>query len=450
MMLDIKTLMILYAITNVISAGAVAIIWNQNKRRYAGISFWLIDMILQAVGSVLIVLRGLAPDLVSIVLANTMIQGGALILLIGLERFTGKKGWQIQNYVLLTVTIAALIYFSRVQLDLTAREIVLAVMTMIITFQCCWLLLRRVAAGMHTFTRLTGIVFACYVVFSFAKIILYIIFPAQTSDFFKSGTVYGLIITGYIILGICLTISLVLMVNRRLLTDVKAQEEKFTKAFHSSPYAITLTKPSDGTIFEVNEGFVSITGYKYAEAIGKTTLGLNLWVREEDRLAVTKELARGRKIQGEEYEFRKKTGEVLTGLFSASLVTINNETCILASIGDITERKRAEHASAERMKELQAFFSLAELTEREGITLEELYREFVEILPKSWQYPEIACARIVIGNNEFHTENFVESAWKQSAPIKVDGSVVGQVEVGYLQEKPNAGEGQFRKKRDCS
>ena len=37
---------------------------------------------------------------------------------------------------------------------------------------------------------------------------------------------------------------------------------------------------------------------------------------------------------------------MLTGLLSSSLVTINNETCILSSIGDITERKKAEEAVA--------------------------------------------------------------------------------------------------------
>ena len=36
MMLDIKTLMMLYLIINVISAGAVAIIWWQNRGRFAG------------------------------------------------------------------------------------------------------------------------------------------------------------------------------------------------------------------------------------------------------------------------------------------------------------------------------------------------------------------------------------------------------------------------------
>jgi diguanylate cyclase (GGDEF)-like protein/PAS domain S-box-containing protein len=346
MMPDIKTLMLLYIIINVISAGAVAVIWGQNRGRFAGIFFWLVDMILQAAGAVLIVLRGLAPDLVSMVLANTMVQAGALIVFIGLERFSGKKGWQIHNYVLLAIFIAIISYYSLVQPDLTAREIALSAMTMILTFQCCWLLLRRVDPGMRQVTRLTGIVFACYAAFSLVRIVLHIIFPRQNNDFFTAGAVDALALTVYIVLSVCLTISLVLMVNRRLLAEVKAQEEKYTTAFRSSPYAITLTRPSDGAIFEVNEGFVNIAGYSYAEIIGKTTLDLHLWVNEEDRLAVVKELAQGRDVHAVEYQFRDKTGEVLTGLFSASLVTINNEICILSSIGDITERKQAEEALA--------------------------------------------------------------------------------------------------------
>jgi len=343
-LLDIKTLMLIYLIINFISAGAVAVIWGQNRGRFAGITFWLVDMLLQAAGATLIVLRGLVPDLASMVLANTMIQAGALIILLGLERFTGKKGWQIHNYILLAVFIVIFTYYALVQPDLNAREIVLSAMAIIITFQCCWLLLRRVDPGMRRITWLTGIVFAGYVVFSFIRILLHIFFPGQTNDFFKAGAVDALAITVYIVLSICLAISLVLMVNRRLLADVKTQEEKFTVAFRSSPYAITLTRPSDGKIFEVNDGFADISGYKWEEVIGKSTIDLHLWVREQDRQDVVKELAQGRDIHGVEYQFRKKTGEELTGLFSANLVTIDNEKCILSSIGDITKRKRAEEA----------------------------------------------------------------------------------------------------------
>jgi len=138
-----------------------------------------------------------------------------------------------------------------------------------------------------------------------------------------------------------------------LLADVKGQEEKFTTAFHSSPYAITLTRPSDGSIFEVNDGFVNITGYQYSEVIGKTTLDLRLWAREEDRLAVVNELMQGREINGAEFQFRKKSGEPVTGLFSAGIIMVNNQKCILSSIGDITGRKQAEDRLSKTLDELQ-------------------------------------------------------------------------------------------------
>jgi len=110
---------------------------------------------------------------------------------------------------------------------------------------------------------------------------------------------------------------------------------------------------------------------------------------------------------------------------------------------DTTERRQAEHDNRERLKELQAFFHLSKLIEKEGLTRNELFQEYVSIFPKSWQYPEIACARMVIGNRQFSSNNFKESAWMQSSPIKVNGSIEGRIEVGYLEERPEEGEGPF-------
>ncbi len=114
-------------------------------------------------------------------------------------------------------------------------------------------------------------------------------------------------------------------------------------------------------------------------------------------------------------------------------------------VRDITERKRIEHQVRERMKELNAFYGLAEIVEREGISLDKLYKELANILPKSWRYPDIACCRIVIGDSEFCTENFKESAWMQSAPVKVYEAAVGKIDVGYLEERPEEDEGPFLK-----
>jgi len=94
-------------------------------------------------------------------------------------------------------------------------------------------------------------------------------------------------------------------------------------------------------------------------------------------------------------------------------------------------------------KELEAFYNLTEITAREGITLNEICRQLADILPRSWKCNDIACARIVLGDGEFRSKNFVESAWKQSAPVKVRGEVFGRLDICYLEERIELDEGPF-------
>ena len=118
---------------------------------------------------------------------------------------------------------------------------------------------------------------------------------------------------------------------------------------------------------------------------------------------------------------------------------------LIGSFSDITDRKKAEQRVKERIKELEILYSLDKIAGKKGFTLDKLYQELVGILPQGCQYPEIACTRIVIGDSEFRTNNFAESAWMQSAPVKVSGTVVGKIEVGYLEEMPKEDEGPFLK-----
>jgi len=93
------------------------------------------------------------------------------------------------------------------------------------------------------------------------------------------------------------------------------------------------------------------------------------------------------------------------------------------------------------MRQVQALYSLAEIIERAGISLNEVYQELADILPKSWQYPEITSARIVIGESEFQTKNFIETEWRQSATVKVNGSKAGRIDIDYVEQKSNQDEG---------
>ncbi len=135
---------------------------------------------------------------------------------------------------------------------------------------------------------------------------------------------------------------------------LRASEEKFSKAFHTSPYAITITRADDGKMIEVNQAFCSITGYGREEALASTTPALDLWADLADREQVVADLAASRPVVAREYRFRMRNGELITALFSAQPLQLDDQLCILSSINDITAHKQAEAALAEseRLKAL--------------------------------------------------------------------------------------------------
>ena len=131
---------------------------------------------------------------------------------------------------------------------------------------------------------------------------------------------------------------------------------------------------------------------------------------------------------------------------TSSFIIKQDSTLRLGTIiRDMTQCKLVEAQEKLRAKEHQAFNGLAELYRGQDIEQDKLLQKFVDNLPTSWQFPEIACASLVLDYKEFHTQNFGESAWKQSAPVEVYGSIVGSLQVGYLEERPVEDEGPFLK-----
>lgn len=122
---------------------------------------------------------------------------------------------------------------------------------------------------------------------------------------------------------------------------LRQSEEKFRLAFHTSPDAINLNRLSDGMYIDINEGFTKLTGYTREDAIGKTSLELNVWNDPEDRDSLVQLLMADGKAENLEARFKRKNGQVGFGLMSASLITINQEKIILSITRDITDRRQA-------------------------------------------------------------------------------------------------------------
>jgi PAS domain S-box-containing protein len=145
--------------------------------------------------------------------------------------------------------------------------------------------------------------------------------------------------------------------RKEQLARATASEERFAKAFESSPLALTITSLKTGRLLEVNETFTRLSGYAREEAVGRTTLELGLWAEPSDREAELAVVAKHGRVRDVEYRFRMKDGRELVGLLSAEQIEIAGEQCALTVIEDVTERKRAEaerDQMLEREKTLRA------------------------------------------------------------------------------------------------
>lgn len=123
---------------------------------------------------------------------------------------------------------------------------------------------------------------------------------------------------------------------------LKDSEEKFFKAFMTSPDSININRVADGMYMDVNEGFLKIMGYTREEVIGKTLVELNIWQNAVDRQKLVKTLHEKNECIGLESNFVAKNGVILHGLMSARIMDISGEKCIISITRDITEKKKEE------------------------------------------------------------------------------------------------------------
>lgn len=130
--------------------------------------------------------------------------------------------------------------------------------------------------------------------------------------------------------------------RKRIFQDLLESEEKFARAFNSSPNSITLSGIDTGELLEANTGFERIFGYSRNEVIGKSTRNLALYANPADRARMIEMLKREGRVKELEIEGRRSNGESMTGLISAETMVVGGKPIMVTTVQDITDRKRAE------------------------------------------------------------------------------------------------------------
>ncbi|PAV49542.1 sensory box protein [Pseudomonas sp. HAR-UPW-AIA-41] len=123
---------------------------------------------------------------------------------------------------------------------------------------------------------------------------------------------------------------------------LKYSEEKFAKAFHASPDAISISERSTGRFLEVNAGFCRLTGYQPEEVLGRTSLELNTWADASQRQLLIDHLQRDGHVHNLELQALSRDGRAMTVEVSAEPISIAGSDCLLLISRDVTAFKQAQ------------------------------------------------------------------------------------------------------------
>jgi|GEM_PF-2882382 len=253
--------------------------------------------------------------------------------------------------------------------------------------------------------------------------------------------------------------KVVLRLGRDISARKRMEEEvrRLATVVRDSNDTITI-QDKEGRITAWNRGAEQMFGYSKQEALQMKIWQLAPPNKAEEQKDFNRRIFAGENVGSFETQRLTKDGRLIDVWLTVTKLVDNagKVNAIAATERDITERKRSAvererllRALSERVKEMKCLNEIARLTERPGMSVDELAQGVVKLLPSAWQYPEITCARIMLDSKESKTENFKETKWRQSAVIKVDNKRFGEITVCYLEERPPAGEGPFlREERD--
>ncbi|WP_161635995.1 hybrid sensor histidine kinase/response regulator [Desulfonatronovibrio hydrogenovorans] len=123
---------------------------------------------------------------------------------------------------------------------------------------------------------------------------------------------------------------------------LRESEERFSKAFMSSPAPQIISEIRTGRVIDVNDRWVEMLEYSREEQIGRTSKEVGIWADPADRDRIIRNLDHQDFLKEEPIEFRTKSGKSIYALWSAEAITLGGKRVMLSMIYDETQRKMAE------------------------------------------------------------------------------------------------------------
>lgn len=204
-----------------------------------------------------------------------------------------------------------------------------------------------------------------------------------------------------VILIVSRDVSEVLYAEKALI----ASEEKFSKAFYSSPFLMAIHELKSGLYIDINDTFEREIGLKRKDVTGRSIVEFNVFASTEDIKKIRKAMQKSNSVRDVEIRFKNKDGETRWGLFYGETLDIMGEKCLLSIVNDVTERRIIETALKNSEKKYRDLF------ENAGDAIIVVNSDDLTIIDVN----EIVCSRLEYSRMELIGKNFrdVESKTSQ-------------------------------------
>lgn len=125
-------------------------------------------------------------------------------------------------------------------------------------------------------------------------------------------------------------------------------EDKFTKVFQSSPVAFSITTVAEGRFIDVNEAFERRYGYTSKQLVGRTVFDIGVWDDPGERRLMLEQVFKQGQVRNRITRFRAHSGELLDTIYSADIIELDGQQCLLAVSEDLPERGKPQLSSNQK------------------------------------------------------------------------------------------------------
>jgi PAS domain S-box-containing protein len=142
--------------------------------------------------------------------------------------------------------------------------------------------------------------------------------------------------------------------RRRAENALRSSEEKFSRAFMTSPDGMVISRLNDGLIHEANDSYLRMVGRSREEVIGRRSIDLGIYPDLAARQRGIEKFLEDGRLQDFEISMMRPDGELLHTICSTEPIEVDGESFILSIIRDVTAQKHAEEERRRLLVESQA------------------------------------------------------------------------------------------------